>query len=190
MTTKPMHPHLLTKEDLPTSNNNLVETTMAIMTTKTTATPTIWMPGMAETTPGTMKTTPATTDTTDKPPPWETAHGVEVRSNNEGRGWPPRHHHELALTTTAASNCLWGGWWVLTNGDRGQEAGLMMGTMTRTQVDDRKWEQRGEQMNSRNEGHGKQEGPAASLTKWAQMTCVIVWAPGKFFIFVSSFSFG
>jgi hypothetical protein len=65
----------------------------------------------------------------------------------------------------------------------------MMGSMTRTQVDDRKWEQRGG-TNSRNEGYGKQEGPAASLTKQAQMTCVVVWAPGKFFIFVSSFSFG
>ena len=46
---------------------------------------------------------------------------MEVRSNDEGKGWPPRHHHDPAPSTTATSNCSWGGWGVLTDGDTRDE---------------------------------------------------------------------
>jgi hypothetical protein len=46
-----MHLHPLTKEDPPTSNDNLKETMMATTTKKTTATPVMGMPGTMGTTP-------------------------------------------------------------------------------------------------------------------------------------------
>jgi hypothetical protein len=74
-----MHLHPLTKEDLPTSNDNLKETMMATMMKKTTATPIMGMPG-------TMGTTPATSNHRDNGQTAAMRNSLQGRSEKQQQG--------------------------------------------------------------------------------------------------------
>jgi hypothetical protein len=89
---------------------------------------------------------------------------MEVRSNDEGKGWPPRHHHDPAPSTAAASNCSRGGWGALTDGDTRDERQDDGYDVMDTKRTTGSWsnggnEPQGERTNSGNEGNGEGEGP-------------------------------
>ena len=149
MATQLMHAHLPIEEDSPTSNYNLKKTTMATTIKKMIATTSMGTLGKTRTTetmPGTTGTAPAVgtrPSTMDKPPLWVTAHGVEVRSNNE-----ERDGHQVTTMNPHLPPPLW----AAAHGvDRGANRWGHQGMRDRADngnddmdtkmMDDRKWEQ-------------------------------------------------